>query len=154
MSTAVAQRADLGRRERWAAVAAVAVSASAVAFVAWGGLGRNLVYSWDPSQLRAAGPQAVGATVRLGGIVSERSVKPDADGVSFELADGKSTVPVRHHGLAPQMFREGIAVVVEGTLGHDGVFDGSRLMVSHGNVYQAEKGGAMERPEFTKGRSP
>jgi cytochrome c-type biogenesis protein CcmE len=137
-----------------AAVLAVAVSASAVAFVAWGGLGRNLVYSWDPSQLRAAGVKAVGATVRLGGVVSEHSLRPSGDGLSFALGDGKTEVPVHHHGLAPQMFREGIAVVVEGTLGKDGVFDGSRLMVSHGNVYQAGGVAAAQRPDFTRGRSP
>jgi cytochrome c-type biogenesis protein CcmE len=75
------------------------------------------------------------------------------DGVSFLLGDGATAVRVRHHGPAPQMFREGIAVVVEGTLGKDGVFDGSRLMVSHGNVYEA-RGAATAQRDFTRRRSP
>jgi cytochrome c-type biogenesis protein CcmE len=36
-------------------------------------------------------------------------------------------------------------VVVEGSLGPDGVFDGTRLMVSHGNEYRAGVAQA-ERP--------
>jgi cytochrome c-type biogenesis protein CcmE len=35
------------------------------------------------------------------------------------------------------MFREGIGVVVEGTVAGDGVFESHRLMVSHGNEYRA-----------------
>jgi cytochrome c-type biogenesis protein CcmE len=35
------------------------------------------------------------------------------------------------------MFRERIGVVVEGTLSRAGHFEGHRLMVSHGNEYQA-----------------
>jgi cytochrome c-type biogenesis protein CcmE len=35
------------------------------------------------------------------------------------------------------MFREGIGVVVEGTLRQDGVFESRRLMVKHDNEYRA-----------------
>ena len=129
--------APVHRREQLAALLAIAGSAAAVGLVAWGGLGRNLVYSWAPSQLRAAGEKAVGATVRLGGLVAAGSVEPTANGVSFVLGDGKAQIRVRHHGVPPQMFREGIAVVVQGQLGRDGVFDGTRLLVSHGNEYRA-----------------
>lgn len=154
MSVPAPVRAPLRRGEQAAALVALAVAASAVAFVAWGGLGRNLVYSWDPSELRAAGGKAVGATVRLGGMVAGGSVHPTGDGTAFVLTDGRSEVQVRHHGLAPQMFREDVAVVVEGTLGADGVFDGSRLMVSHGNEYRAAGAASAQRPGFTRRREP
>ena len=49
---------------------------------------------------------------------------------------------MRIHGVPPQMFREGIGVVVEGTMLRDGYFDGSRLMVSHNNEYRAPHGKA------------
>ena len=44
---------------------------------------------------------------------------------------------VKCSGVPPQMFRERIGVVVEGTLSRAGHFEGHRLMVSHGNEYQA-----------------
>ena len=42
----------------------------------------------------------------------------------------------------PQMFREGIGVVVEGTMTKANVFESSRLMVKHSNEYKAPKEGA------------
>ena len=41
------------------------------------------------------------------------------------------------HGVPPQLFRDRIGVVVEGTLAKDGTFEGQRLMVSHDNKYRA-----------------
>jgi cytochrome c-type biogenesis protein CcmE len=43
------------------------------------------------------------------------------------------------------MFREGIGVVVEGSLGADGVFKTEHVMVKHSNEYKAPDEG--ERPE-------
>jgi cytochrome c-type biogenesis protein CcmE len=43
--------------------------------------------------------------------------------------------------VPPQMFREGIGVVVEGTMTREGHFEGQRLMVSHGNEYRAPHDG-------------
>jgi cytochrome c-type biogenesis protein CcmE len=44
---------------------------------------------------------------------------------------------VRSSGVPPQMFREGIGVVVEGTMTEAGYFESRRLMVSHDNEYRA-----------------
>jgi cytochrome c-type biogenesis protein CcmE len=41
------------------------------------------------------------------------------------------------HSVPPQMFREGIGVVVEGTMTPAGHFESRRLMVSHSNEYRA-----------------
>ena len=46
------------------------------------------------------------------------------------------------------MFREGIGVVVEGTMTSSGQFECQRLMVSHGNEYRAPKAG--EKPDMRK----
>ena len=45
-------------------------------------------------------------------------------------------VHVRSTGVPPQMFRESIGVVVEGTLSPGGQFEGHRLMISHSNEYR------------------
>ena len=61
-----------------------------------------------------------------------------ASGVEFDVVDTKgAVVHVKSTGVPPQMFREGIGVVVEGTMTKAGYFQGDRLMVSHGNDYQA-----------------
>lgn len=128
---------------RWAAVGALAVAVVAFLVIALGGIGENLVYYWGPAEIREAGDKAVGATIRLGGQVAPGSIVigGGASGLQFDVTDGKAVVPVRSQGVPPQMFREGIGVVVEGTMTPGGWFESQRLMVSHGNEYQAPADG-------------
>ena len=127
------------RNTRWFALGALAVAGASFVLLAAGGIGDNLVYYWGPRELRAAGPKARGATIRLGGQVSAGSVKP-GDGVSnleFDVTDGTATVHVVSRGVPPQLFRDRIGVVVEGALTQEGIFESRRLMVSHDNKYRA-----------------
>jgi cytochrome c-type biogenesis protein CcmE len=126
-------------RARWFVIGALAVAVIAFVALTVGGIGENLVYYWGPSELEAAGDKAVGATIRLGGMVAEDSVVfgDGASGVEFDVTDFQATIHVRSNGVPPQMFREGIGVVVEGTMTPAGHFDCNRLMVSHGNEYSA-----------------
>jgi cytochrome c-type biogenesis protein CcmE len=120
------------------AVAAIAVAAAAFLFVAFGGIGNNLVYYWGPKELRAAGGKALGATIRLGGQVVPGSVKRDGvSGLEFDVTDGTAAVHVVSRGVPPQLFRDRIGVVVEGTMTSAGAFESQRLMVSHDNSYRA-----------------
>jgi cytochrome c-type biogenesis protein CcmE len=123
-------------------VGSLLVAGLALSVVAFGDLGEDLVYFWDPSQMQAAGEDAVGATIRLGGVVKAGTVQwqPDANSLKFIVTDGKVEVPVEATGAPPQMFREGIGVVVEGTLTKSGVFTSDRLMVKHSNEYKAPEG--------------
>lgn len=131
------------KQNRWLAIAALGIAAAAFLIITAGGIGENLIYYWGPTELRTAGPKAVGATIRLGGQVGANSVKTSGLGsaLEFDLTDGKNNVHVRSNSVPPQMFREGIGVVVEGTMDPDGVFVSDRLMVSHGNEYRAPQSG-------------
>ncbi len=123
---------------------AILVSGAALGAISYGNIGENLVYYWDPTQLVEAGDKAEGATVRLGGVVKAGTVQWNADNNSlrFQVTDAKNTVSVEATGAPPQMFREGIGVVVEGTVNAAGVFQSDRLMVKHSNEYKAPVEGA------------
>ena len=127
------------RRNRWLAVLVLGVAAAAFAVITVGGIGENLVYYWGPTDIVEAGDKAVGATIRLGGQVADGSIRTGGgtSGLEFEVTDGANKIPVRSYGVPPQMFREGIGVVVEGTMTPGGWFESQRLMVSHGNEYKA-----------------
>ena len=140
-------------RNRWIAVAAVAVAAIGFFVITMGGIGENLVYYWGPSEIHQAGDKAVGATIRLGGQVAPNSVKlaSASSALEFDVTDGKKMVHVKSTGVPPQMFREGIGVVVEGTMTKNGYFESQRLMVSHGNEYKAPtEGGPADVKELMK----
>jgi cytochrome c-type biogenesis protein CcmE len=128
------------RRGRWFAIGAVAVAAISLGVLTVGGIGKNLVYYWGPTELHAAGDKAVGATIRLGGLVAKNSlVRPaSGSGLEFDVIDrAGGRVRVHCSGVPPQMFRENIGVVVEGTMTRAGHFESNRLMVSHSNEYRA-----------------
>ena len=120
-------------------IGALVIAAAALAFVASGGIGENLVYFWEPIQLRQAGDDAVGPQIRLGGVVKEGTLVFDEEAQTIELVvkDENAEVPIRATGAPPAMLRENIGVVVEGRMGADGVFVSDRLMVKHSNEYKA-----------------
>jgi len=137
------------------AIGALTVAGAALAFIALGNLGDNLVYYWSPSDMLAQGKNAYGPTIRLGGIVVPKSIEwnPGHTALGFKVADSQEpdakTVAVACEQIPPQMFREGIGVVVEGTYDSSNVFKSSRLMVNHSNEYRPPKPGE-DRKEWQK----
>jgi cytochrome c-type biogenesis protein CcmE len=127
------------RRRRLFLIGAVAVIVGTLAFLAYGNIGGNLVYYWSPSEMLAAGDDAKGASIRLGGLVEPGSIRRDPDGLtlSFSVIDQGQSVRVSTQAVPPAMFRESIGVLLEGTLREDGTFVSDRLMVKHDNQYQA-----------------
>ena len=134
-------------RNRLIALGALLVAGAALAFVAFGNIGKNLVFYWTPGEMLAQGSKAYGPTIRLGGIVQPGSLRWDAGRahLSFRVADndkpGAPSVLVQSRETPPQMFRERIGVVVEGTFDKSQTFTSSRLMVNHSNEYRPPKPG-------------
>jgi cytochrome c-type biogenesis protein CcmE len=123
-------------RRRWAAIAAV-VLVLTFAWLLGGGLNRDVVYFLTPTELLAKGTAVLDAPVRIGGQVKPGSVQWDADvrDLRFVVTDGSNEIAVRSTGAPPQMFRDGIGVIVEGRYGSDGLMRSSTLMVKHSNEY-------------------
>jgi len=144
---------QMRRTTRRFMIIAFAVAAVAFIVIAWGGINKNLVYYWTPTDLHAAGDKAYGATIRLGGMVSKGSIRNHigASGLEFDVHDAGGIVHVKSTGVPPQMFRENIGVVVEGTMMRSGYFQCNRLMVSHSNEYKPPKAGhPVDKKELEK----
>ena len=140
------------RRTRWFMVGALAVAAIAFTVIAASGINKNLVYYWTPTDLHANGEKAYGATIRLGGMVAKNSIRnAGGSAVEFDVKDATRVVHVKTSTVPPQMFRENIGVVVEGTMVKGGYFQSNRLMVSHSNEYKApEAGHPVDRKELER----
>lgn len=138
-------------RNRLVAVVALVLAAGALGTIAFGKMGENLVYYWSPSELLAQGDKAIGPTIRLGGVVQAGSIAWNANKthLDFKVANGKEpdakAVMVSSDEIPPQMFREGIGVVVEGTYDKSNVFRTNRLMVNHSNEYRPPKAGENQQ---------
>jgi cytochrome c-type biogenesis protein CcmE len=141
------------RRTRHFLLIAVAVAAIAFIVIAAGGINKNLVYYWTPTDLLAAGDKSYGASIRLGGMVARGSIRNQtgASGIEFDVKDASRVVHVKSSGVPPQMFRENTGVVVEGTMTRSGYFRSNRLMVAHSNEYRAPAAGhPVDKKELEK----
>lgn len=127
----------------------VLVIAGTFGWLLYGGLDRNVVFFLTPAELLAKGTDAVDIPVRLGGLVKPGSVVWDEKALDlrFTVIDsvGVGDVAVHSSGAPPQMFRDGMGVIVEGRYGRDGVFRSSNLMIMHSNEYRAPSEG--EKPQ-------
>jgi cytochrome c-type biogenesis protein CcmE len=124
-------------------IAGIVVIVAAFGYLLYGGLDKNVVYFLTPQELLAKGTRGVDVPVRLGGQVKPGTVKwNDASlDLSFVVTDGKSDIAVHSKGAPPQMFRDGMGVVVEGRYHQDGVFNSTNLIVKHSNEYRPPKPG-------------
>jgi cytochrome c-type biogenesis protein CcmE len=128
----------------------MAVIVAALAFLAYQGLSNNLVYYITPSELLARGAAANGQHFRLGGQVRPGSIRwnPNTKVLRFVLQDPKGGhVRVVSYGLLPpELFRNGIGAVVEGTY-RNGLFTATNIMIKHSSNYVAPKPGQMPKSD-------
>jgi cytochrome c-type biogenesis protein CcmE len=126
-------------RRRAALAVAVVIIVAAFGFLLYGGIDKNVVFFLTPQELLARGPSAYDVPVRLGGLVAPGSVKWDAEKLDLRFVvidSGGQAVTVHSTGAPPQMFRDGMGVVVEGRYHRSGVFESTNLMVKHSNEYR------------------
>lgn len=120
------------------------------AWLLFGGLEKNVVFFLTPRELLAKGTDGIGVPVRLGGQVKPGSVKWDAQAIDlrFTVTDGAREMQVHSTGAPPQMFRDGMGVIVEGRVGTGGVFEATSLMVKHSNEYRPPKPGEEAHEKY------
>ncbi len=124
------------RQKRLAMIAGGLVALGVTAAFVLAAFKENLVFFFTPSQV-AANEVPQGRSFRIGGMVTQGSVKRQADGVTvqFIVTDTAKSVPVVYRGLLPDLFREGKGVVTQGKLGGDGVFYASEVLAKHDENY-------------------
>ena len=117
----------------------------AVAFLLFKFLSSATMYFCDADQVGVKSECSGDKRFRLRGAVVEGTVKNSADGVDFDVALNNKTIHVRHTGSPPQLFREGIQVVVEGKLVADApaTFASDNLLVKHGEEYREKNPGRV-----------
>ncbi|MDO8502702.1 MAG: cytochrome c maturation protein CcmE [Gemmatimonadaceae bacterium] len=128
---------------RQSALVAVIVALGAFAWLLYGNLDKNIVFFLTPQELLAKGVDGYEVPVRLGGQVKPGSVQWDAKTLDlrFVITDGTGEIATRSKGAPPQMFRDGMGVVVEGRYERSGLFQATNLLVKHSNEYRPPKAG-------------
>lgn len=124
------------RHKRGLLIAAGVVALAVAAGLVLSAFQKNLVFFFTPSQV-AAREVPVGKPFRIGGMVAERSLQRESDGltVRFLVTDTVKSVPVVYTGILPDLFKEGQGVVAQGRVGEDGVFVATEVLAKHDENY-------------------
>jgi cytochrome c-type biogenesis protein CcmE len=102
------------------------IVAACVGYLIFTASGGATEYYLTVSELRS---HANTGNVRVAGVVQDDVQKSDGGlHVTFTERDGTAAMPVDYSGTLPDIFRPGITVVVEGTMGTDGVFHARSLL--------------------------
>ena len=113
------------------------VIALALGYMIWAGVTQSAVYFVTPSELGAA--PVGGKAYRLGGLVERGTLhwNPASLDLTFNVSDGKVSIPVRHKGAPPDLFGEGRGAVVEGQWAAEGYFKATQILAKHSEEYKA-----------------
>jgi len=124
------------RHRRFLWIGAGVVVLGAAAALVLNAFQSNLVFFFTPTQI-AANEVPKGRAFRVGGLVEEKSLKREQDGVTvhFVVTDTAASVPVVYKGILPDLFKEGKGVVAQGQIGPDGVFHASEVLAKHDENY-------------------
>lgn len=124
------------RKQRLIAVLFIVVFASvAVGLMAYA-LRENINLFYPPSKI-VAGEAPVDKRIRAGGCVLPGSVQRSTNSldVDFLVTDGAAQLQIHYSGILPDLFAEGEAVVVNGHLDGDGVFQATEVLAKHDETY-------------------
>lgn len=107
------------------------------------GVSKTSTYFLSIAELEARGASIYGTGIRVKGNVVEGTIQRDKLSLKTDFRitdDSKKSIPVHYQGVVPDMFKEGIDVVVEGHIAPDGVFQASTLLTSCPSKYEGEEG--------------
>ena len=112
-------------------LALVGIAAGLILFA----LKQNINLFYTPTQLKQTEVHPK-HTIRVGGYVKDHSVRydPSGESVHFIITDRTEEINVTYHGVLPNLFREGQAVVVAGNLDQNYI-KASQVLAKHDEKY-------------------
>ena len=133
------------RRRRVPNAILLSVAAAAAVFVLVKFLTSATMYFCDADQVGVKAECSGAKRFRVRGAVVAGTVKPTSSGVNFDITLNDRTIHVEHQGNPPDLFQEGIQVVVEGKLvpGNSNTFASDQLLVKHSEEYRTKNPGRV-----------
>lgn len=122
----------------------VAIALAAVGFLVVQGAESTGAYYMEVSELLAKGDAAQGERVRVMGKVVPGSIERDARTLRFTASDATGRLRVAYDGVVPDIFKDGVDVVVEGVHGRDGAFSADVLLAKCPSKFESDPSAPAE----------
>jgi len=112
------------------------------------------VYYLTPTELAtkvSADPTFYETGVKVGARVVPGSItrEPGGRAMTFTVTDGARTYPVSYRGITPDTFTDGVDVVLEGRLAHDGTFRATTVLAKCASRYENAPEKYRNTPGYT-----
>ncbi len=114
-----------------------------IAYLIFTGVSKTSSYYLSIPELLDQGSSLYGSGIRLKGNVLAGSIDRDRMKLKldFRLTDeSEKSIPIHYEGVVPDLFKEGLDVIVEGHISPNGIFQASILLTSCPSKYEGEKG--------------
>jgi cytochrome c-type biogenesis protein CcmE len=123
---------------KWRIAAVVIVIAGAIGFLMFKGLGDATVYFKTADEAVAEKAELGDRRFRVEGAVVTGSIERTGERIRFDIISAGETVPVVYEGdEPPELFKEGIPVVLEGRWDGD-VYASDEILVKHTSEYREQ----------------
>lgn len=137
----VRPQASRGKKIRLGTVLVIIVAA--IGFLLWKGLGDATSFYRNADEAVHDKSSLGAKRFRLQGSVVTDSVKSVTEGLDFTVAFNGVHVPVHFVGTPAELFKPGIAVVLEGHWNGD-TYDADNMLVKHSETYKQQNPGRVD----------
>ena len=122
-----------------------AIIAAAIIYLVYSGIQETALYYFTVSEFKEGGSSLAygGESVRVNGSVLDGSIQWDSQEgtLRFIISDGENELPIIYQGVAPDTFKSGAEVVVEGRYTSEKVLEVDKIMAKCPSKYEAEQKG-------------
>ncbi|HEX3036854.1 MAG TPA: cytochrome c maturation protein CcmE [Thermodesulfobacteriota bacterium] len=120
-------------------ILAIGVIALTLSYLVYGGVKDTMVYYLTIDELVDRVPSVYEDRVRVSGTVVPGSIRKEIDGrLEFKITDGKQMMDVKYRGIIPDIFRDNVEAVVEGSYTPERVFQADVLLAQCPTKYESE----------------
>lgn len=144
--TSAATKARGGRR--WPAYTVLAVILVLVGIVAYRAIADASTFFYTADEAVAQQPNLAGKRVRVEGVVVPGTTEKAPGGATFQLQNNGVRITVVHRGDPPDLFQDGIPVVIEGQFAATtpgAAFDSDTMLVKHDNNYDTKNADRLKQ---------
>jgi len=142
VASAPRRRPPTSRRRKIGLSVVLAGLLAALAIILFEGLSNATMYFYNADEAVAKKATLEDKRFRLQGQVVAGTVRDTGETVDFDVTYNGVTVAVQNEGSPPELFQEGIPVVLEGKWQGD-VFASDRILVKHTSEYKAANPGRV-----------
>jgi cytochrome c-type biogenesis protein CcmE len=122
---------------------AAAVIVLAILYLGFTGFQQSMVYYLTVEELKARGSEIYGEGIRVSGHVEVGSIESDPIKMehAFIISENGERLSVLYKGIAPDTFKDGCEVVVEGKYDPSGTFMAETLLAKCPSKYEGVESG-------------